>query len=236
MEIVIRKDIGKYMEELRSWLETQREIPLEDMDGFFASRVKIYDEHMSLWKEAYRILPDYLPEKVDTILDLGIGTGLELEAIYRKFPSVSVTGIDLSRAMLDELERKYPDRKFTAVCGDYFEENFGPDYDAVVSVESLHHFSPIEKGKLYRKIYHSLKRGGTFLLCDYIACCEEEEALLAKECMRKKKAQGISDGELVHFDTPLTLARELSLLRAAGFVSAEAVNSIEGATIIVSVK
>ena len=91
MEIVIRKDIGKYMEELRSWLETQREIPLEDMDGFFASRVKIYDEHMSLWKEAYRILPDYLPEKVDTILDLGIGTGLELEAIYRKFPSVSVT-------------------------------------------------------------------------------------------------------------------------------------------------
>ena len=40
MEIVIRKDIGKYMEELRSWLETQREIPLEDMDGFFCVQSK----------------------------------------------------------------------------------------------------------------------------------------------------------------------------------------------------
>ena len=115
MEIVIRKDIKKYMEELKIWLEAQREIPLEGMDEFFTARVKIYDEHMSIWKEAYRVLPDYLPEKVDKIMDLGIGTGLELEGIYRKFPSVSVTGIDLSRSMLDELERKYSGRKFTAL-------------------------------------------------------------------------------------------------------------------------
>ena len=53
------------MEELKIWLEAQREIPLEGMDEFFTARVKIYDEHMSIWKEAYRVLPDYLPEKVD---------------------------------------------------------------------------------------------------------------------------------------------------------------------------
>ncbi len=236
MEIVIRKDIKKYMEELKIWLEAQREIPLEGMDEFFTARVKIYDEHMSIWKEAYRVLPDYLPEKVDKILDLGIGTGLELEGIYRKFPSVSVTGIDLSRSMLDELERKYSGRKFTTLCGDYFKEDFGQEYDAVVSVESLHHFSPIKKGELYRKIYHSLKCGGIFLLCDYIACCEEEETLLAEECMRKRKIQKISGGDFVHFDTPLTLTHEISLLEDAEFVSAEAVTSIEGATLILSIK
>ena len=54
--------------------------------------------------------------------------------------------------------------------------------------------------------------------------------------MRKRKIQKISDGDFVHFDTPLTLTHEISLLKDSGFVSAEAVTSIEGATLILSIK
>ena len=51
-------------------------------------------------------------------------------------------------------------------------------YGAVVSVESLHHFTPEQKLGLYKKIHAALRPGGFFLEADYIACCEEEETLL----------------------------------------------------------
>ena len=75
----IRENEKKHLEELKSWLASQRETPLEEMDGFFAARVNIYDEHMSVWAKAYERLPDYLPAGTKRLLDLGVGTGLELE-------------------------------------------------------------------------------------------------------------------------------------------------------------
>ena len=34
----IRENEKKHLEELKSWLASQRETPLEEMDGFFAAR------------------------------------------------------------------------------------------------------------------------------------------------------------------------------------------------------
>lgn len=83
---------------------------LEKMNDFFAARIDGYDEHMLKNVEgcaaAYTELSKYLPKNSKSLLDLGCGTGLELEKIFNIFPALRVTGIDLTAEMLEELKRK----------------------------------------------------------------------------------------------------------------------------------
>ena len=88
------------------------------------------------------------------VLDLGCGTGLELGYYYARNPTAAVTGIDLAGDMLNALRRKYPDKDLTLIQGSYFAIPLGENcYDAVVSVESLHHFTQEEKIPLYRNVF-----------------------------------------------------------------------------------
>lgn len=229
----IRSDMNRYMRDLRAWLEETKNTPLEEMSAFFAARVSGYEEHMSVWHEDYARFAAPLPPNCKRILDLGCGTGLELESVFERFPYAEITGVDLSREMLCKLSEKYPDKALHLICGDYFSTPFGENrYDAVISFESLHHFTPIQKSALFRKIYAALKTGGVFLECDYIACCEEEETLLSCECARRRAAAGVADDVFVHFDTPLTAEHETALLQNAGFGEVQVLDSINGATLI----
>lgn len=198
---------------------------LEKMSDFFESRLDTYDEHMrkniESADEFYPFTARCLPkENGSRVLDLGCGTGLELEEYYRLNPTAEVTGIDLSRRMLESLKRKFPDRKIQLVCGSYFDVPFDKaTFDGAVSVESLHHFTKEEKIPLYAKLYGSLKQNGYFILTDYFALTEDEERLHRKNFEVLKKDQGISDGEFYHYDTPLTVEHEMEALYTAGFSS-----------------
>ena len=147
---------------------------LERMEDFFAARVDGYDEHMRTNIEGdsafYAFTAALLPaEKGARVLDLGCGTGLELEEYFRMNPDASVTGIDLSEAMLNALKEKFPDRKIRLICGSYFDVPLGRGtYDAAVSVESLHHFTAGQKEALYRKLHAALGDNGRFVLTDYL--------------------------------------------------------------------
>ncbi|MBC8831393.1 class I SAM-dependent methyltransferase, partial [Escherichia coli] len=72
----------------------------------------------------YAHIADYFNSELDTLLDIGCGTGLELEAIYRRFPNASVTGIDLSKNMLEKLNEKYKNKEIELILADYFEYDF----------------------------------------------------------------------------------------------------------------
>ena len=237
MKVVIREDIDKYMDELKSWLLETRDVPLEEMDSFFSARIDGYEEHMQVWKDAYVEFAGLVPKECGHILDLGCGTGLELDRLWEQLPDIKVTGVDLCQSMLDKLVEKHPDRCFEAVCMDYFAYDFGVEkWDAVISFESLHHFLPEQKKILYRRIFKSLNENTKFIIGDYIACCGEEEELLRRTYFEKKRSFNGSPDEFVHFDIPLTLAHEIKLLKEAGFASVEAAGSIEGATMITAEK
>lgn len=237
MQLEIRKDIPAYLADLKRWLSENRDVPIESMDDFFTVRVSAYEEHMACWADAYRRLAELLPAGCCDLLDLGCGTGLELDEIFKRFPGLRVTGIDLCAAMLAQLKTKHGDKRLTLRCVDYFEAALGTgDYDTAVSFETLHHFQPAKKEQLFRKLFHALKPGGIYLECDYIACCEEEETLLRTEYERKRELSGIPEDQFVHFDTPLTLAHETALLENAGFADVSALCCIEGATIIRAVR
>ena len=178
-----------------------------------------------------------LPSDCQKILDLGCGTGLELDRIWAENPEIDVTGVDLCESMLNKLLTKHADKPLTAVCQDYFKYDFSTGrWDAVISFESLHHFLPERKKELYQRIYNGLKAGGIFILGDYIACCDEEEELLRSVYLKKRERFAIPDDCFVHFDIPLTLEHERELLESAGFVIEKMMDNPDGATIITARK
>lgn len=204
---------------------------LEKMNEFFNKRLDGYDEHMMTTIESsdvfYPFTADCLPKGDGAkILDLGCGTGLELEHYFRLNPSAKITGIDLTQSMLNALKNKFPEKELTLICGSYFDVPFDENaFDAAVSVESLHHFTKDEKIPLYTKLCKSLKDNGYFILTDYFALNDEDEKAFRNELLRLKKEQGIDDNEFYHYDTPLTVEHETEALLQAGFSSVEVLNN-----------
>lgn len=204
---------------------------LEKMDTFFDSRLDGYETHQLTCIEGaeafYPFTAGCLPRKRNaSILDLGCGTGLELDYFSKINPTAKVTGIDLAPGMLAALKKKFADKEITAIQGSYFEVPFGENmYEAAVSVEFLHHFSKGEKLPLYRKLHRALMPNGYFILTDYFAATDTEETLYAQEFCRLKLEQGIQDNAFYHYDTPLTLAHETEVLLEAGFSSVKILNS-----------
>lgn len=215
---------------------------LEKMGDFFDSRLGEYEEHqlncIESAKEFYPLTAKYLPKERDAyILDLGCGTGLELEEYFILNPEARVTGIDLAPGMLSVMKNKFKDKDLTLVQGSYFDVPFGAEfYDAAVSVESLHHFTKEEKIELYTKLNKALKPGGYFILTDYFSLSDSEEEHYRKELIRLKKEQGITDNEFYHYDTPLTLEHEKEALFGGGFSLVEVIGSWGATNMLKAVK
>lgn len=204
---------------------------LEKMRVFFENRLQGYDEHMLTCiqgaEEFYPFTAAALPRTENCrILDLGCGTGLELEPFFSLNPSAKVTCIDLSPKMMDVLRGKFPEREIELIVGSYFDVPLGESvFDAAVSVESLHHFTMEEKIPLYQKLRRALRQGGYFILTDYFSLSDEEELQYRRDLQALKQAQGIEEGGLYHFDTPLTVTHETQALLSAGFSSVTVLGS-----------
>ena len=204
---------------------------LEEMGAFFDARVKDYDWHQLHYienaGEFYLYTAHLLPwQDRARVLDLGCGTGLELQEYFLLNPSARVTGIDLAPEMLAVLRQKFRDRILPLICGSYFDVPFGENcFDAVVSVESLHHFTAGEKLPLFRKIQSALRDGGYFILTDYYALSETEELARRSELDSIKKAGNTPENVFFHYDTPLTVEHERDALLQAGFSSVAILHS-----------
>jgi AraC family transcriptional regulator len=109
-------------------------------------------------------------EKTDEplhILDLGCGTGLEIEALFQRVPNASITGVDLSENMLDQLRKRYVAHmdQITLVTDSYLTMPLGTQaYDYVISTLAVHHVLHDTKRELYRKIHAALKPGGKYMV------------------------------------------------------------------------
>lgn len=196
---------------------------LEKMGQFFENRLDVYEEHqlnvIESAKEFYPFTARCLPmERGARVLDLGCGTGLELDEYYKLNETAEVTGIDLAPGMLKVLSDKFSRMKIKLILGSYFDIPFGKElFDAVVSVESLHHFTKDEKIPLYKKVRDALKYDGYFIITDYFSMTDDEEKKHREELLLLKNEQGITDNEFYHYDTPLTLEHEIEALNEAGF-------------------
>ena len=206
-----------------SYQEDSRKI-LEKMTDFFTARLPGYEEHMTKdgYDEGYRKFAELVPTGTKRLLDLGCGTGLELDWIFQRLPYIAVTGIDMTPAMLEKLKQKHPDKNLELICGDYFSEELGENrYDTVISYDTLHHFTHAQKVGLYRKISRALNPGGVYIECDYMVDDQAKEDEFFAECVRVRREQGIPEGEFYHFDTPCTVNNQVAMLKEAGFKKVE---------------
>ena len=201
---------------------------IEKMADFFDARVEGYKEHMMTNIVA---ADEYYPETarqfpaVDNmnLLDLGCGTGLELDHLFPRIPGLTVTGVDLSGRMLQRLREKYPDKPMTLIKGDYFTVELPENsFDAAIAVQTMHHFRDAEKTALYRRILSFLKEGGLYVETDYTAVDEAEEKQMLSEADRLIAENGDRE-TLFHIDIPFTLEHEMRLLTEAGFSEVKAV-------------
>ena len=186
----------------------------QGMKDFFDGKANDYDDnkqssHLKKRKNKSAIIEE-LKNNIETVLDLGAGTGLELIPLFEKFPNTKVTAIDISDNMLEELKGRSFANKVKTICGDFFELDFGCNYDAVISSAALHHFNEKDKKELYTKIYECLKNDGQFINSDRFVDTQEEQDRLMKEYEETPNLYP-------HMDTPLTTENEKRILNEIGF-------------------
>jgi tRNA (cmo5U34)-methyltransferase len=201
--------------------------PLEKMGDFFNARVDEYEQHIlqaiaggADYVKIAQLIP---PASGIKLLDLGCGTGLELDEIFKVNPGIFVTGIDMAGMMLEKLKLKHIDRagRLNLITADYFKYNLGKEiYDIALSVQTLHHFTHKEKTGLYKKIHESLKPSGFYVEGDYVAPTQEFEDFHFAEKKRIFAEQKLNR-EPHHYDTPCTVENQVMLLKKSGFSSIE---------------
>lgn len=183
----------------------------KEMKEFFNAKIDGYDELHLKQIEGKEKIVEFIPKDTKNIIDLGAGTGLQLIKVYKEFPKIKTTAIDVSDEMLKKLAERNISDNITIINESFFDYEFGLNIDAVISTQALHHFDSNDKLTLFKKVYNCLKNGGVFINEDYFAVDEETE----KQGFEDYK--NLARGEGKHYDTPLTLEHEIEILKEAGF-------------------
>jgi tRNA (cmo5U34)-methyltransferase len=208
-------------------MSTGKEIP-EVMGAFFDARATGYDDYIRddifgevAFTQFYQAVSAPIEETAEPldILDLGCGTGLEIDFLLSHVPNARITGVDLSEEMLDLLRKRYAARmdQITLIKGSYLGMPLGTQaWDHVISVMSMHHILQDTKLELYRKIRAALKPGGKYIEGDSVVFPETKEECLAEYDEFTAELPQAPDG-YYHIDVPFTMQKQRSLLLEAGF-------------------
>lgn len=100
------------------------------------------------------------------LLDVGCGNGRD-SLFFIKKGGVNVTGVDLSNAAIEELQRKavdYPNSAF--ICDDFSLSNviYKEQFDYIYSRFSLHAINKFQEKYFLKKTYESLKENGLLFI------------------------------------------------------------------------
>ena len=205
----------------------------EPMGAFFDVRAGIYNDKMLSGSgiEDYIKLGECFP-KTDAplrILDIGCGTGIELDYIWARCPNAHITCVDLSGGMLELLSDNHPDNhdRITTIEASYLDWSYPETaYDIVVSNMTMHHLWPDEKIEVYHKIHSTLKPDGCYIEGDFtMDDIGVEQYKRRYEMITASLPQKAESGEY-HVDIPCTVETQIKLLHDAGFNLVEILHEI----------
>lgn len=167
------------------------------------------------------------------LLDVGCGGGNYTLKLLERMPSLHVTLVDLSQAMLDRaIQRVRPKTtgSVEAIQADIRDVDVGKDrFDIVVASAVLHHLrTDVEWQMVFQKLHDALKPRGSFWIFDIVESpIPEVQAIHWRRYGEYLTAAG---GEafreelyerIIAEDTPRSVPFQLELLRAVGFREVE---------------
>ena len=184
---------------------------------------------MSLVAEAAAVTTPHATQ----LLDVGCGGGNYTLKLLERMPSLNVTLVDLSQAMLDlavQRVRATTTGSVATIQSDIREVDFGKGrFDVVLASAVLHHLrTDAEWRTVFQKLHDALTPRGSFWIFDIVESPLPEvqaihwrrygEYLTAAggEAFRKELYERI-----IAEDTPRSVPFQLDLLRAVGFSEVE---------------
>ncbi|MBP2045816.1 class I SAM-dependent methyltransferase [Methanobacterium aggregans] len=206
-------------------------MPHEKIRKSFDAAARDYDQHRRAviphLDELYEVTADlaHSSNEKPRVLDLGAGTGLLTEYLFKRYPEAEFTLMDLSGEMLAVARERFEGHSnFRYIQEDYVEEDFEGTYDIVISSLSIHHLSHENKEFLYKKVYDNLNMGGIFINADEVRGStgraereyqrKHDENLESQPLTEEQKATIYKRRQL---DNPATLATTLKWFDEIGF-------------------
>jgi len=162
------------------------------------------------------------------MIDLGAGSGLLTRLILDEAADLAeAVLVDISEEMLAEARKRFAgDHRVSTRVGDYSAELGCPteSMDLVVSALSIHHLDDADKRALFRRIFASLKPGGTFINADQVlGPTPALEQRYREQWLRDVRGAGLAEADLekalhrMTADKMATLDAQLQWLADAGF-------------------
>jgi tRNA (cmo5U34)-methyltransferase len=118
----------------------------------------------------YRRTTDLIVGGAERVLDLGAGTGLLSTFVRTWYPKAHIHLMDVSEPMLERARTRLgADSNVSFEVADYATAKLPENQDSIVSALSIHHLDNEAKKALFKKIYASLRPGGTFVNAEQVA-------------------------------------------------------------------
>jgi SAM-dependent methyltransferase len=174
-----------------------------------------------------------------TILDIGMGSGIVEEMIFKRLPEAYIIGVDGSRAMLELAYERLRgwEGQYEVVVHELTEANtlelpHDEDFGIAFSVQTIHNVPDEHKRQLFRLIYDALMPGGLFLLLDRIAIdtphlfdvyatlWQRLDRIHGSRPREGTTYEGHIESVARRGDLPITLEQHLQWLRETGFEAA----------------
>ncbi len=137
----------------------------QSIHGYYALHSRIYD--LTRWTFLFgresvlrRIAKISTPQR---ILEVGCGTGRNLRSLRRIFPHAEITGVDLSKDMLEIARKKTVNVRLVEQA---YDAPLGGDYDVVLFSYALSMFNPGWEEAL-KAARADVKAGGLIVILDF---------------------------------------------------------------------
>ncbi|KMQ52204.1 SAM-dependent methyltransferase [Chitinispirillum alkaliphilum] len=162
-----------------------RWLKADDLGQSYNSISPHYDENWlnHLRDVTERLLLNLPDRDLKTIADLGCGTGFTTEIISARYPKARITGIDISKGMI-EIARERTGEQVSYCVDDmlnWLRMQESEKFDLVVSAWSMGYSYP---AKIFREVSRVLKKGGCFLFVVNFSDTLQPVFNVFRSCMR----------------------------------------------------
>ena len=223
-----------------------------------------YDDNI---REANQLILDLTPGNVDLrlmlafelaeklkgksdykIIELGCGEGDLTKYLFKIIPDIQLEALDISPEMLSSAKENLKGHADQIVfiesdAEDFLEKGGDNTYDFILSAWTIHNFPWTEKEKVFRRIFASLKTGGTMLLMDKVYVDDPIETQLSYDMQMKryqKLGDAVRDDMLKHevqdfsLDYRMSETQTKEVLGKIGFKDFEVIDRV-GRDVVISV-